>query len=115
MNVDLRMHQVDLINALRAYVEKRLRFKLGRHADYVRRIRVHLNDQDGATDGTATVCFLAARLVPRGEVIVRESGTDVYGAVGRAVERLKRTLRRKIEKQRSRRRGRESVRTPICP
>jgi hypothetical protein len=36
MNVDLRMHQVDLVNAMRSYLERRLRFKLGRHADHVR-------------------------------------------------------------------------------
>jgi putative sigma-54 modulation protein len=114
MNVDLRMHQVDLVKALRSYLEKRLRFKLGRHADHVRTVRLRLNDQDGATDGTATVCFLAAQLVPSGEVIVRETSTDVYGAVSGAVERLKRTLRRKIEKQRNARRVRISVRNPMC-
>ena len=83
MNVNVRMHQVDLVKALRTYLEKRLRYKLGRHADCIRGVRVHLNDQDGAADGTATVCFLAAELVPSGEVLVKEADTDVYGALGR--------------------------------
>jgi ribosome-associated translation inhibitor RaiA len=89
MNVDVRMHQVDLANALRSYLEKRLRLKLGRHADRVRTLKLRLNDEGGATDGTATVCFLAAQLVPSGEVIVMETSPDLYSAVSRAVERLK--------------------------
>ena len=113
MNVDVRLHQVNLANALRSYLEKRLRFNLRRHADRVRTVRLRLNDQDGATDGTATVCFLAAQLVPSGEVVVSETSTDVYGAVGRALGRLKKALRRKLEKQRSARRVRETVRSPI--
>jgi ribosome hibernation promoting factor len=114
MNVDVRMHQVDLANALRSYLEKRLRLKLGRHADRVRTLKLRLNDEGGATDGTATVCFLAAQLVPSGEVIVMETSPDLYSAVSRAVERLKKTLRRKIEKKRSARRTRESIRSLIC-
>jgi ribosomal subunit interface protein len=99
MNVDVRMHQVDLVNALHSYLEKRLRLKLGRHADRVRTVKLRLNDQDGATDSTATVRFLTAQLVPSGEVIVMETSTDLYGAVSRAVERLKKTLQRKMETQ----------------
>jgi ribosomal subunit interface protein len=112
MNVDVRMHQVDLVNALHSYLEKRLRLKLGRHADRVRTVKLRLNGQDGAREGTATICFLAAQLVPSGEIIVMETSADLYGAVSRAVERLKKTLQRKIEKQRSGRR--ESIRSPIC-
>lgn len=37
MNFNLRIHQVDLVSALRAYVQRRLRFKLGRHVGHVRR------------------------------------------------------------------------------
>jgi hypothetical protein len=59
MNVDVRMHQVDLVNALHSYLEKRLRLKLGRHADRVRTVKLRLNVQDGAREGTATICFLA--------------------------------------------------------
>ena len=53
---------------------------------------------------TATVCFVAAQLVPSGEVIVTETSADFYGAVSRALGRLKKALRRKLEKQHSARR-----------
>ena len=113
MNIDLRMHNVELVNAFRAYLEKRLRFGLGRHADHIRNLRLRLSGQDGATGGTATVCFLTAELVPSGNVVVTETSIDVYEALSCALERLKRTLRRKIEQQRSARRARESVGSPM--
>ena len=109
MNIELRMHQVDLVNALRAYVERRLRFKLGRHAGHVRTLTFRLTEQDSTTGSGAKLCFLAAKLVPTGEVIVMETNRDLYTAVGHAIERLKTALQRKIERQRARRRSRESL------
>lgn len=114
MNVDLRMHQLDLATALRAYVQRRLRFKLGRNAGRIRRLKLRLTEQESAPGGAVTLCFLAAELVPSGEVIITETSTDLYMAVSRAIERLKATLRRTLERQRSRQRGRESVRNPVC-
>jgi ribosome-associated translation inhibitor RaiA len=114
MNFDLRIHQVDLLNALRAYVQRHLRFQLGRHAGHLRRLKLRLTEQDSAADGAVKLCFLAAELVPSGEVIITETSTDLYAAVSRAIKRLKTALGRKIERQRSARRVRESVRNPMC-
>jgi ribosomal subunit interface protein len=110
MDFDVRMHHVDLVNALRAYVERRLRLKLGRHAGHVRTLKLRLTEQDSTTASGAKLCFLAAKLVPAGEVIVMETNRDLYKAVSHAIERLKTALQRKIERQRSRRRSRESLR-----
>jgi ribosomal subunit interface protein len=113
MNVELRTHQVNLVNALRAYVQRRLRFARGRHAGHIRRLKLRLTEQNNATSGAAKLCFLAAELVPSGELIIMEISTDLYMAVSRAIERFKIALRRKVERQRRARRGRESVRNPI--
>ena len=113
MNFDVRMYQVDLVNALRAYVQRRLRFKLGRHADHIRTLKLRLTEQDSTTGSGAKLCFLAAELVPSGKVVIMETNTDLYKAVSHAIERFKAALRREIERQRNRRRSRESVRAPI--
>ena len=113
MDFDVRMHQVDLVNGLRAYVERRLRFKLGRHAGHVRTLKLLLTEQDSTTASGAKLCFLEAKLVPTGEVIVMETNRDLYTAVSHAIERFKTALQRKIERQRSRRRNRESPRDAI--
>ena len=109
MNIEVRMHQVDLVNALRAYIETRLRFKLGRHAAQVRTLKLRLTEQDRTTGSGAKLCFLAAKLVPSGEVIVMETNRDLYTAVSHAIERFKKALQRTIERQRGRRRSRESL------
>ena len=112
MDFDVRMDQVDMVNALRAYVERRLRFKLGRHATHVRRVKLRLTEQDSTTGSGKKLCFLAAKLVPSGEVVVMETNTDLYTAVSHAIERFKTALQRKVERQRDRR-SRESLRAPI--
>jgi ribosomal subunit interface protein len=109
MDFNIRMHQVDLVNALRTYVERRLRFKLGRHAGHVRTLTFRLTEQDSTTGSGAKLCLLAAKLVPTGKVIVMETNRDLYTAVSHAIERFKTAVQRKIERQRSRRRSRESL------
>lgn len=113
MDFDVRMHHVDLVNALRAYVERRLRFKLGRHAGHVRTLKLRLTEQASTTASGAKLCFLAAKLVPTGEVIVMETNRDLYTAVSHAIERFKKALQRKIERRCSRRRSRKSLRDAI--
>jgi len=112
MNCDVRMDQVDLVNALRAYVQNRLQFKLGPHAGRVRALKLRLIEQDGTSGNGAKLCLLTAKLAPSGELTITETNADLYKAVGRAIERLKTALLRKIERQRSARRCRESVRYP---
>lgn len=109
MNCDVHIHQVDLAGALRAYVQKSLRFKLGRHGGHVRTLKFRLTEQESSTGNGAKLCFLAAKLLPAGEVIITETNTDLFAAVSRAIERLKVALRRKMERQRSQRRFREYV------
>src|ERR1700722_14275791 len=110
MNCDVRLHQVDLANAFRAYVERRLLFKLGRHAEHVRTLRVRLTEQERITSSGAKLCFLAAHLVPSGELIITETNSDLYTAVSRAIERLKAALRRKAERRCSERRRPGNIR-----
>jgi ribosome-associated translation inhibitor RaiA len=113
MNFELRTHQVDLVNALRAHVERLVQSKLGPHAEHVRKLKLRLTQQDSANREAPKLCFLAAELVPSGELIVMETSMDLFMAVSRAIERFKTALRRKVERQRSTRRSRESVRNRI--
>lgn len=114
MDFDVRMHQVDLVNALRAHIQRRLRLRLGRHEGHIRTLKCRLTEQDSVTGSGAKLCFLAAKLVPSGEVIITETNTDLYAAVSRAIERLKTKLRRKTERQRDVRRRRVPDPNPIC-
>jgi ribosome-associated translation inhibitor RaiA len=113
MNVELRMHQVDSVDALPAYVERRFQLKLGRHAEHVRKLKLRLTEQESAKGCAAKLCFVAAELVPSGELVVMETSADPYMAISGAIERFKTALLRKVDRQRSARRGRQSVRSPM--
>jgi ribosome-associated translation inhibitor RaiA len=92
MDFELHANRIDLVNALRGYVQGRLQFQLGRHAGHVRRLKLRLAEQDSATSNAAKLCFLAAKLVPSGELVVMETSTDLYTALSRAIQRFKRAL-----------------------
>ena len=111
LNFDVRMHQVDLVNALRSYVQRSLRFKLGRHAGQIRAVKPRLTEQESITGSGAKLCFLAAKLMPAGKVIITETNTDIYTAVSRAIERLKTMLRRKLARRHRERQRRGSFET----
>lgn len=110
MELELRAHQVDLVEALRANLERRLRFKLNRHAGRIRRLKLRLTEQIGAKGGAEKQCVLTADLVPSGEAIIMETSTDLYAAISDAVQRMRSVLRRKFDRERETRRGRESIR-----
>jgi putative sigma-54 modulation protein len=112
MELELRTRQVDLVDALRGYVQRRLRFKLSRHAGRVRRLKLRLTEESVANGRTNKLCVLAAELIPSGELLITETNTDLYIAIGRAIERLGSALHHKLERQRGARRGRDSVRSP---
>jgi ribosomal subunit interface protein len=113
MDFEVRMHQVDVVNALRAYIQRRLRLRLVRHEGHIRSLTCRLTEQDSVNGSGAKLCFLAAKLVPSGEVIITETNPDLYTAVSHAIERFKTALQREIERQRSRPRSRESLRDAI--
>lgn len=113
MDCDVHIHQMDLAGALRTYVQRRLRLKLGRHGWHVRTLKFRLTEQESSTGNGTKLCFLVAKLMPAGEVIITETNTDLFAAVSRAIERLKAALGRKVERQRSQGRRRESVRGQI--
>lgn len=75
------------------WVERELRDKLARFADWVTRIEVHLSDASatriGATDKR---CTLEARLAGRQPVAVSHDAGKVADALAGAMEKLQRLL-----------------------
>ena len=86
--------------AVRAYVERRLQFSLGRVSQRVERAVVHLEDVNGPRGGEDKVCRIEVRLRPTGDVLVEESGSEVLAAVAGAAERVGRAVSRAVERRR---------------
>ncbi|HEY6909131.1 MAG TPA: HPF/RaiA family ribosome-associated protein [Myxococcales bacterium] len=86
--------------AVRAYVERRLQFSLGRFSKRVDRAVVHLEDVNGPRGGEDKLCRIEVRLRPTGNVLVEESGSLVLAAVAGAAERVGRAVSRAVERRR---------------
>ncbi len=86
--------------AVRAYVERRLHFSLGRFSQRVERAMVHLQDVNGPRGGEDKLCRIEVRLRPGGSVFVEESGSAVLAAVAGAAERVGRAVSRAVERRR---------------
>jgi putative sigma-54 modulation protein len=107
MQVTMHINGADLAEACRSYVERRLRFSLGRFGSRVGEVTVRL----GGAGGAGQRCRVSAELVPFGRVAVEESDPDLFAAMDRATGRIGRLFGRELERARDARMGRESVRT----
>jgi putative sigma-54 modulation protein len=106
MQLELRIGNADWSEILRSYVERRLKFGLGRFGKRVGRVIVR-TDSKGPLEHT---CRISAEILPFGEVDVHESDHDLLSAIDRATGRIGRMFGKKLSQVREARIGRESIR-----
>ncbi len=106
MHVAMHINDADLAEAFKSYVERRLRFALGRFGGRVGQITVRIGG-DGPAESR---CRISTEVLPFGRVAVEESDPDLFAAIDRATGRIGRLFGRELERSRDARVGRESVR-----
>jgi len=106
MQVELRTVNTDAAQVLRGYVERRLRFALGRFGERVEPVSVTISRN---ARGEA-ICSISMHIVPFGRVGVRETDRDLFVAIDRATGRVGRLFGRELQRAREARVGRESIR-----
>ena len=106
MQVELRTVNTDTAEVLRGYVERRLRFALGRFGELVEPVSVTVSRN---ARGEA-ICRISTHIVPFGRVGVRETDRDLFVAIDRAAGRVGRLFGRELQRAREVRIGRESIR-----
>ena len=106
MQLELRIDNVDCNEILRTYVERRLRFGLGRFGRRVGRVVVRTSSKGP----TKYSCHISAEILPFGHVEVHDSDYDLFSAIDRATGRIGRIFGRKLSQVREARIGRESIR-----
>jgi len=89
-----------LDDELKNHTTRRVRFALGRFADRVGRVTVHLTDVNGPRGGVDQRCRIAVALVPRGVARVEGSGHDPFALVARVAKRVGRSVRRALARRR---------------
>jgi putative sigma-54 modulation protein len=112
MDVDVRIHCADLAAALCNYVDRRLRFSLGRFGGRLGQVKVRITDLNGPRGGADKSCRISAELLPSGKLIWQEAvDPNLFVAIDHATERIGRTFARELERLLDLRYQRESVRT----
>lgn len=98
MQVELRVNNTDLTDALRGYIERRLHAALGRFGDRVGRVRVKVSGLNGPQGGTKNRCRISVDLEPFARVAVQETDLDLHAAIDHAAGRVGRLLGQRFEK-----------------
>lgn len=106
MQISVHNNQADLDEALRSYVERRLRFALARFGNRVGLVTVRI----AAEGPDKSRCRISADMLPFGRVTAGEHGPDLFTAIDRATGAIGRRFARELDRARSSRLGRESVR-----
>jgi len=99
MQIDIQTRNFDLTNALRNYVERRLRFALTWADNHVQRIVVRLSDVNGPRGGDDKRCHLLVVLAGLPDVVVKDTEADLYFAIDRAADRAGRSVMRRIDRK----------------
>ena len=108
MNLELRVNKLDAAELLRDYVERRLRFAIGRFGTRVARVIVDVS-RDGSKVREST-CHMTVVMVPIGEITVHENDPDLLAAIDRAAGRAGRRVARQLKRAHQTRARRQSIR-----
>ncbi len=100
MQLQVRGRNIELTEALRAHVERRLQFALSRFGQRIGRVLVRLADVNGPRGGDDKSCHVDVNLFPSGKVLVEDLDADLYAAIDRAAERVGRSVVRELERER---------------
>jgi ribosomal subunit interface protein len=109
MKLPIRTRDVELTDAFREQIERRLEFALDTFRDHVQEAVVYLVDLNGPKGGVDKLAQITIRVPRIGELAVRETGTSMQAALNRAARRLKYRLSEAVRAQETL--SRDSIRT----
>jgi putative sigma-54 modulation protein len=96
MRIRIRVHNVELTEAIRAHVERRIGFALGRFGAHVDSVTVRFSDTNGHRRGIDKRCQID---VGWPSVRVEATDTDLFAAVDRAAHRAARAVAHALERE----------------
>jgi putative sigma-54 modulation protein len=113
MKIHVRGRQVDVEENVRAHIERRLQFNLGRFSPRILRVTVRVIDLNGPRGGEDKNCRIEIRLLSTGSIFVEDTDADLYVAVDRAADRAERSVSRAIKRTRDLERYTASPSSPL--
>ena len=100
MKLTIRARHLELSPELRAQLQRRLNFALGRLATAIRAVDVTIVDTNGPRGGEDKQCRIQVRGPAMNEIVIEHVGTDVLSTVSLAAERAGRAVARSLGRRR---------------
>ena len=100
MNVDVRAVNFQMSETLGTHAERRLHSALDRYEHRLGSIHLRLTDDHGKRHGTTMHCCVEAAIRGAGTIVVEQDAPDMFEAIDLAAGRLKRTVRRCLNRRR---------------
>ena len=99
MQIDIQSRGFSLTEALLKYSEQRLLFSMSYFSNHIKRVAIRLSDINGPRGGSDKRCHLQVTMPGLPDVVVEDTESDLYAAIDRAMDRARRTVARKIDRQ----------------
>ena len=87
----------------RSYVRRLAGFKLGKFAYHIEALQVRVRNESGPKGAPLSVCTITAKLGHAGVVVVEQASSSPMAAFDLAIDSAERSVRRTLQKRRSRR------------
>ena len=99
MQIDIQSRGFSLTDALLSYAQRRVLFAMSYCSGHVNRVVIRLSDVNGTRGGADKRCHIQVALVGIPDVVVEDTEADMYAAINRAIDRARRTVVRKVDRQ----------------
>jgi ribosome-associated translation inhibitor RaiA len=99
MKLEIRGQGMSVPPPLHVYLERRLRFALGRFAPRIRAVVARLADINGPRGGLDKRCQITVRFAPAGELTVDDVARQFTVAIDGAADRAGRATSRRLQRE----------------
>ncbi len=99
MQIDIQSRGFSLTNALLDYSKRRVHSAMAYVSGHVGRVVIRLSDVNGPRGGVDKCCRIQVALAGMPDVVVEDTEYDMYTAIDRAIDRARRTVVRKVDRQ----------------
>ena len=92
MHIHIKGQNQCAASAVIERIERRLCFALSRFADRISRVTVRITDISGPRGGVDKQCRIAVKFRPGGEVVIKDTASDLETAIDRGADRVRRAV-----------------------
>ena len=100
MRLDVRCLHLDNSEHVDRHARERLTAALSNFESRIERVDVVLEDLHGIKHGVERCCTVRVAVVGASDVLIQHVDPDIYHAIDEAARRMKRTVRRRINRRR---------------